>query len=47
MRNIKFRAWNKEENIMYDQDNLIVSYSHLGNDCYVKIVTELRYTKAI
>ena len=35
MRNIKFRAWNKEENIMYDQDNLIVSYSHLGNDCYV------------
>ena len=42
MRNIKFRAWNKEENIMYDQDNLIVSYSHLGNDCYVNTKDDVR-----
>ena len=42
MRNIKFRAWNKEENMMYDQDNLIVLYSHLGNDCYVNTKDDVR-----
>ena len=42
MKYIKFRAWNKEENIMYDQDNLIVSYSHLGNDCYVNTKDDVR-----
>ena len=27
---------------MYDQDNLIVSYSHLGNDCYVNTKDDVR-----
>ena len=37
-----FKLQNKEENIMYDQDNLIVSYSHLGNDCYVNTKDDVR-----
>lgn len=42
MREIKFRAWDKEENIMYYQDNLIVTYSHLGDDCYVNTKEDVR-----
>ena len=41
MKYIKFRAWNKEENIMYDQDNLIVSYSH-DSYCYVNTKDDVR-----
>ena len=35
MKKIKFRVWDIEECVMYNQNDLIISYSHIGNDCYV------------
>lgn len=41
MREIKFRAWDNDEEVMYEADECIISFDAIGNDIYIKCASDI------